>query len=146
MAAQDLSATLPLLLLTGWAWALMLLDAFIPAERKDLTAGLAALGTVGPLGALPPRFGQTTEAFGGMLVVDGFASFLDVVFLGSGLLGIALAYDYLKRMGLERGEYYTLLSFRSCGMMLMGRAADLIIVFLALELLSIPLYVLSGFA
>jgi len=146
MTAQDLSATLPLLLLTGWACVLMLLDAFIPAERKDLTAGLAALGIVVALGALAPRFGQTTEAFGGMLVVDGFASFLDVVFLGSGLLGIALAYDYLKRMGIERGEYYSLLLFSICGMMLMGRAADLIIVFLALELLSIPLYVLSGFA
>ena len=146
MTAQDLSATLPLLLLTGWACALMLLDAFIPAERKDLTAGLAALGIVVAFGALAPRFGQTTEAFGGMLVVDGFASFLDVVFLGSGLLGIALAYDYLKRMGIERGEYYSLLLFSICGMMLMGRAADLIIVFLALELLSIPLYVLSGFA
>jgi len=146
MAAQDLSATLPLLLLTGWACALMLLDAFIPAERKGLTAGLAALGIVAAFGALAPRFGQTTEAFDGMLVVDGFASFLDVVFLGSGLLGIALAYDYLKRMGIERGEYYSLLLFSICGMMLMGRAADLIIVFLALELLSIPLYVLSGFA
>ena len=146
MTAQDLSATLPLLLLTGWACVLMLLDAFIPAERKDLTAGLAALGIVVALGALAPRFGQTTEAFGGMLVVDGFGSFLDVVFLGSGLLGIALAYDYLKRMGIERGEYYSLLLFSICGMMLMGRAADLIIVFLALELLSIPLYVLSGFA
>src|SRR3972149_1909990 len=146
MTAQDLSATLPLLLLTGWACVLMLLDAFIPAERKDLTAGLAALGIVVALGALAPRFGPTTEPFGGMLVVDGFGSFLDVVFLGSGLLGIALAYDYLKRMGIERGEYYSLLLFSICGMMLMGRAADLIIVFLALELLSIPLYVLSGFA
>jgi len=62
------------------------------------------------------------------------------------LFGIALAYDYLKRMGIERGEYYSLLLFSVCGMMLMGRAGDLIVVFLALELLSIPLYVLAGFA
>jgi NADH-quinone oxidoreductase subunit N len=146
MTAQDLSAALPLLLLTGWACILMLLDAFIPAERKGISAGLAALGIVAAAGALAPRFGQTVEAFDGMLVLDGFASFLDVVFLGSGLLGIALAYDYLKRMGIERGEYYSLLLFSICGMMLMGRAGDLIVVFLALELLSIPLYVLSGFA
>jgi NADH-quinone oxidoreductase subunit N len=146
MTAQDLSAILPLLLLTSWACALMLVDAFIPAQRKGLTAGLAALGILAAFAALIPRFGATAEAFGGMLLVDGFASFLDVVFLGSGLLGIALAYDYLKRMGIERGEYYSLLLFSICGMMLMGRAGDLIIVFLALELLSIPLYVLSGFA
>jgi NADH-quinone oxidoreductase subunit N len=115
----------------------MLLDAFIPAGRKGLTAGLAALGLVAAFIALVPRFGIATEAFGGMLLVDGFASFLDVVFLASGLFGIALAYDYLKRMGIERGEYYSLLLFSVCGMMLMGRAGDLIVVFLALELLSI---------
>jgi NADH-quinone oxidoreductase subunit N len=64
----------------------------------------------------------------------------------SGLLGIALAYDYVKRVGIERGEYYVLLLFSITGMMLMAQAADLIIVFLALELLSIPLYVLAAIA
>jgi NADH-quinone oxidoreductase subunit N len=49
-------------------------------------------------------------------------------------------------MGLERGEYYALLLFSVTGMMLMAQAADLIVVFLALELLSIPLYVLAAFA
>ena len=66
--------------------------------------------------------------------------------LGSGLLGVALAYDYLRRMGIERGEYYVLLLISTAGMMLMVQAYDLIVVFLALELLSIPLYVLAGFA
>ena len=47
---------------------------------------------------------------------------------------------------LERGEYYTLMLFSVTGMMLMAQAADLIVVFLALELLSIPLYVLAAFA
>jgi NADH-quinone oxidoreductase subunit N len=146
MTARDLSLLLPLLLLMGWACGLMLLDAFTPAHRKGLTAGLAGLGIAATLVTLVPRWGISTEAFGGMLLVDRFSSFLDVVFLGSGLLGIALAYDYLKRMGIERGEYYPLLLFSLCGMMLMGRAGDLIVVFLALELLSIPLYVLAGFA
>ena len=76
----------------------------------------------------------------------GFGLYLNVLFLVSGLAGIALAYDYLKRMGIERGEYYVLLLFTISGMMLMAYAADLIVVFLALELLSIPLYVLAGFA
>jgi NADH-quinone oxidoreductase subunit N len=47
-------------------------------------------------------------------------------------------------MGIERGEYYTLLLFSLTGMMLMAQANDLIMVFIALELLSIPLYVLSA--
>jgi len=62
------------------------------------------------------------------------------------LLGIALAYGYIKRMGIERGEYYALMLFSITGMLLMTQASDLIIVFLALELLSIPLYVLAAFA
>jgi NADH-quinone oxidoreductase subunit N len=57
-----------------------------------------------------------------------------------------VAYSYVKRMGIERGEYYTLLLFSVSGMMLMAQSTDLIMVFLALELLSIPLYVLSAFA
>jgi NADH-quinone oxidoreductase subunit N len=81
-----------------------------------------------------------------MVTLDGFAVFVNILVLCSALIGTALAYDYLKRMSLERGEYYILLLFTSLGMMLMALAADLIIVFLALELLSIPLYVLSGFA
>ena len=72
--------------------------------------------------------------------------FANVIILGSGLLGIALAYDFLRRTGIERGEYYVLLLLSTAGMMLMVQAYDLIVVFLALELLSIPLYVMAGFA
>jgi NADH-quinone oxidoreductase subunit N len=81
-----------------------------------------------------------------MVVADGFSTFVNALLLVSGLLGVSLAYGYVKRMGLERGEYYTLLLFSVTGMMLMAQAADLIVVFLALELLSIPLYVLAAFA
>ncbi len=66
--------------------------------------------------------------------------------LVSGLAGIALSYDYLKRMSIGHSEYYVLLMFSLSGMILMCMAADLIVVFLALELLSIPLYVLAGIA
>ena len=81
-----------------------------------------------------------------MVTLDGFSIFTSALILISGLLGIALAYGYLKRMGIERGEYYALMLFSITGMMLMTQASDLIIVFLALELLSIPLYVLAAFA
>ncbi len=81
-----------------------------------------------------------------MVIVDGFANFLSCLLLLSGLAGVALAYDYLKRIEIEHGEYYILLLFSIAGMMLMAMAGDLIMVFLALELLSIPLYVLAGFA
>lgn len=146
MTAADLAAVLPLLVVAGWACLLLLVDLFIPADRKGLTALLAALGLLAGLVLAVGQFGQAGEAFGGMVVLDGYATFLHLVFLGTGLLGIGLAYDYLRRMGIERGEYYTLLLFTISGMMLMAQAGDLILVFLALELLSIPLYILAGFA
>jgi NADH-quinone oxidoreductase subunit N len=152
MTNTDMLSILPIAILVFWTVALILADLIIPRERKWLTAILAALGLVLTLGFSLAQSGQLlqsgqfTVAFHGMIVADGFALFLNVLFLGSGLVGIALAYDYLKRMGIERGEYYTLLLFSITGMMLMAMAADLIVVFLALELLSIPLYVLAGFA
>jgi NADH-quinone oxidoreductase subunit N len=146
MTLSDLNTLLPLILLAGWACVLLLVDLFIPKGRKGWTAFLAAAGLATALGLTIARAGEEGVAFSGMVVQDGFSSFLNVLFLGTGLLGIALAYGYLKRMGIERGEYYALLLFSVTGMMLMAQAADLIVIFLALELLSIPLYVLAAFA
>lgn len=144
---ENLRVILPQVVLVIWACVLLLIDLTIPQDRKGWTAVLAALGLLVALGmTIAQAREETAGAFGGMVIRDGFAVFLNALFLFSGLAGIAVAYDYLKRMGIERGEYYTLLLFSITGMMLMAQAGDLIIVFLALELLSIPLYVLAGFA
>lgn len=142
----SLGAILPQIVLVVWASGLLLVDLFIPKEKKGWTALLAALGLLVALGAVLAGMGRTVPTFGGMVITDQFSSFLNVLLLASGLAGVALAYDYLKRHRLERGEYYVLLLFAITGMMLMGMAADLIVVFLALELLSIPLYILAGIA
>src|SRR6266498_944914 len=146
MTQADFTTILPLTLLTTWACVLLLVDLFIPKERKGITALLAALGLALTLGYTLAQIGIQQTCLSGMVVLDGFSTFVNALLLVSGLLGIALAYGYVKRMGLERGEYYTLLLFSVTGMMLMAQAADLIVVFLALELLSIPLYVLAAFA
>jgi len=146
MNPSDLLAILPLIVLAGWACVLLLVDLFIPKDRKGLTALLAAAGLLVALILAVSQRNLPVVAFNGMVSVDRFAIFLMILVLGAGLIGIALAKDYLRRTGIERGEYYTLLLFSICGMMLMAMAADLIVVFLALELLSIPLYVLAGFA
>ncbi|HUG33787.1 MAG TPA: NADH-quinone oxidoreductase subunit N [Anaerolineales bacterium] len=146
MTQSDLSTILPLTILTAWTCVLLLVDLFIPNSRKGITALLSALGLAITLGVTLSQLGQEAAGFGGMVVIDGFSTFINVLLLVSGLLGVALAYGYVKRMGIERGEYYTLLLFSVTGMMLMAQASDLIIVFLALELLSIPLYVLAAFA
>ncbi|HLE26719.1 MAG TPA: NADH-quinone oxidoreductase subunit N [Anaerolineales bacterium] len=147
MTNTDLVTILPVLILSAWACLLMLVDLFIPVTRKKWTAWLALAGLLaGALGLLSwPPVGYL-PGFGGMVIADGFALFLDVVFLLSGALAVLLALNYLPRAGIERGEFYILLLFALAGMMLMAQAADLIVVFLALEMLSIPLYILSGFA
>jgi NADH-quinone oxidoreductase subunit N len=142
----SLGAILPLIVLVGWACALLLVDLAIPQERKGWTALLAALGLLVVAGLVLFRFGKPIVGFGGMVVVDDFANFLSLLLLVSGLAGIALSYDYLKRMSIGHSEYYVLLMFSLTGMILMCMAADLIVIFLALELLSIPLYVLAGIA
>jgi NADH-quinone oxidoreductase subunit N len=148
MNLQDLYAISPLIILVTWATLLILVDIYFVRDRSQTaTPILAALGLLVAMGFAIAQTGQQPAmAFNGMAVVDGFAIFLQVLFLGSGLLGIALAYNYLQRMGIARSEYYILLLYSISGMMLMAVAADLIVVFLALELLSIPLYVLAGFA
>jgi len=146
MTKSDLYTILPLLIVMGWASLLLLVDLFIRRERKGWTAVLAAVGLAGALGITLAQAGLEQNAFNGMVTLDGFSTFLNSLLLASGLLGIAVAYGYLKRMGIERGEYYVLILFGTSGMMLMAQAADLIIVFLALELLSLPLYVLSAWA
>jgi len=146
MNRSDLLAILPELIIVGWACALLLVDLAIPRKRKGITALLAATGLVAALVVVVLRLDVDGSTFGGMIIADGYARFLHMVFIISGLIGIALAYDYLKRHDIERGEYYSLMLFSISGMMLMAQAGDLIVIFLALELLSIPLYILAGFA
>jgi len=146
MTLSDLTTILPTIVLVAWACVLLLVDLFIPRSHKGWTALLAAVGLAGALGLTFAQAGREVYAFSGMVVLDGFSTFLSALFLASGLCAIAIAYGYLKRMGLERGEYYILILFSLSGMLLMAQAVDLIVVFLALELLSIPLYVLAAFA
>lgn len=149
MTTSDFNAILPLLVLSGWACLLLLVDLWIPKAHKGMTALLAICGlavTMTALVAVAARVGMPVAGFGGMVTFDGFAAFLGIVVLFAGAAAILLALHYLRQVNIERGEFYTLLLFSIVGMMMMALASDLIVVFLALETLSIPLYVLSGFA
>jgi NADH-quinone oxidoreductase subunit N len=146
MSGTDLLPLIPFIVIAGWACALLLIDLFIPKDRKGITAILAAAGLVTAIVLVILNFNETSDAFDGMIIQDGFSSFLQLIFLSVGIVAIAQAYDYVQRRKIVRGEYYILLLFATSGMMLMAQAGDLIVVFLALELLSIPLYILSGFA
>lgn len=81
----------------------------------------------------------------GMIAVDGFRVFSNFLFLLAAALGILLSIGYLNRRGLNRGEYFALILFATLGMMIMASAQDLMLFFIAFELMSIAVYVLTGF-
>jgi len=147
----NLLIALPVILVAGGGMLIMLLELFVSNQRKRwvpwltlFALALALLQTAGLWGysggTFTPRDGSP------MLLVDNYATFLNVTFLLTGLLTVLISVNYLRRTGLERPEFYSLVLFSISGMMLMGMANDLILVFLALELLSIPLYILAGLA
>jgi NADH-quinone oxidoreductase subunit N len=146
MSTSDIISVLPLIILVGWGSVLLLFEVFVGKKVKGVTPILAALGLAVVLVISFFDLGASPEAFSGMIIKDGFSSFLQILFVGSGLITVALAHPYLERMEIKRGEFYPLLLYSISGMVLMAQAADLIVVFLALELLSIPLYILAGIA
>ena len=145
LADLNLAWTWPALSLGLGATLLLVADLFVPRERKALTAWLAlAILAVAFLLNLA-SFTVTDSAFFGMFVVDPFSAFLNLIALLTAFLSILLSVDYLQRSGMHRGEFYVLILFTTTGVMLMGHANDLVVVFVALELLSIPLYILAAF-
>ncbi|MCW5877130.1 MAG: NADH-quinone oxidoreductase subunit N [Anaerolineales bacterium] len=144
--ALDFQILLPQIVLVSWACALLLVSVFARRAGPGLMPLLSALGLLVTGIFVAFQFNLEAEGFGGMLVADGFSAFLSLLVIFGGLLTIVLSYNYLQRMDWAKPEYYVLMLFSISGMMLMGAAGDLIVVFLALELLSIPLYVLAAFA
>ena len=139
-----LGPLVPTLVLLGAAVFVLLLDLLPPREDKTHLAFVALVGVVGALLTALTRWGRDLRGFHDMVVLDNYALFLDVVICYATALVILLSIDYLHREGGPAGEYYALVLFSAAGMTLMASANDLVVVFLALELMSLCLYVLAG--
>ncbi|PDV98125.1 NADH-quinone oxidoreductase subunit N [Candidatus Chloroploca asiatica] len=143
----DFRLIAPLLVVTTWAMVLLLVDVFaIPANRKKLTGYLAIAGLVVAGLVAIPLWDVSGSTFSNMVVLDRYSLILTWIFLIIGALTITMALDYLPRHGIEQGEFYPLIMFAVAGMILMAQGTDLIVLFLGVELLSITLYILTGFA
>jgi NADH-quinone oxidoreductase subunit N len=146
----NLLPILPELILAGTGMLILLADAARPTrEGRPMAvvamAGILAAGVVVVRQwHVPPA--EELSVLGGMVAVDRYALFFRLVILASAAIGVLFAAHYLGRTGEGRGEYYALLLFAASGMTLLAAAADLIVVFLALEVLSLSLYVMSGFS
>ena len=117
----------PVIIVAGWGVLLMILDLFIPEERKAWAPTLSAIGLAIALVQSWALWGDTYTTFepvGGhpMLIVDNFATFLNITFLLTGLISILMSVGFLRKHNLDKPEFYMLTLFSISGMMLMGMA------------------------
>lgn len=142
----DFHALAPELILTGVVLAILLYDLFIP-ERLKWTIPIVAAG--GVLAAAIPlvtlAVGETTRSlFGGAYVVDGFALVMKTIFLGSAFIVLLMSFQYVEDGDYYKGEYYFLLLSAVLGMLVISSSRDMISLFIAIELVSSPTYLLAG--
>jgi NADH-quinone oxidoreductase subunit N len=143
-----LIALLPEGIVTLGAFAVLLVDVF--SRGRDSGPGgpwLERISVLSLLGAVAASLwlGFAVEAEPGLVAVDGFRLSGNLILLGGSLLAVLYAVDYGHREGLHIGEFYALLLLATAGMMVLVGAQDLVLVFLGLELMSIAVYVLTGF-
>ena len=140
---NSIAATIPILIVVLSAAAAMLAEAFRqPGERMPI-AGLGLIGLVGAAAA--SCFLWDTDALSfGVVRADNFALFVNIILCIIGILTMVFSHDVVEREQLPAGEYYALTLFAISGMMLMAAAVDLLVIFLALEVLSLAVYVLTA--
>ncbi len=135
---------LPILILFVAGIIILLMDAFTPPGRKGKLDYVALAGSAFALLSLALPLPAQRELFGQMLYADNFTIFFHIVLLAGTVLVVLLSASTLEKHNANIGEYYSLLLFSTLGMMLMAQAANLIMVFLGLEILSISIYILVG--
>ena len=141
---MNLGLLAPEFSLAGTAIVVILLDLFI--QRKGWLVAVGIAGIVVSAGFTLAMWGGSPQAiFNNMLAVDNFALFFKLLFLGIAALVMLASVDYVAKFAHFQGEYYALVLLSALGMMLMAATAELISLYIALELVSISLYALVGF-
>jgi NADH-quinone oxidoreductase subunit N len=139
----SLNAIVPMLCVTAAALAAMAAEAFrAPGERMPI-GPLGLIGLAGAAISTALLWDRNAGSFG-LVAADNFGLFVSGVLIVIGILSLGISVPSLQRGRLPRGEYYALLLFAIAGMMLMAMATDLLVIFLALEVLSLAVYVLTG--
>ena len=140
---SSLNAVVPMACVAAAGIAAMVAEAFTAPGEKMPIAPLGVIGLIGAALACGALWDHNASSFG-VVAADNFGLFVTGVLILVGLLSLAISAPAIEREGLPRGEYYALMLFALSGMILMATATDLIVIFLALEVLSIAVYVLTG--
>jgi NADH-quinone oxidoreductase subunit N len=142
--AQELNLIAPELCLLVFALLVILLDLFV--KQKNILAGISIIGALVSAGFTIALWGkEPVDIFYAMLAVDNFALFFKLLLLAAVILVILSSHDYVNKFERFQGEYYALVMISAVGMMLLTAAADLVSIYVALELSGISLYVLATF-
>src|SRR5262245_20791989 len=143
----DLPALLPALpelVLAVGAMLLLMLGAF-RGERAAVTIHWLAIILLVAAGAIVVWLPEgRLVTFGGSFVVDGFARFLKLLALTGSACAILMSFDFLAREKQQKFEYSILILLSTTGMLMLISAADLIALYLGLELMSLALYVVAA--
>lgn len=141
----DFHAFAPEIIVVAALALLLIVDAFTGEDNRWAASTIAGVGL---LAAAIPLFtlahdGTSRVLFGGAYVVDDFALVLKALFLASGYVVVLISTNYIAEGDYWEGEYYQMILASVLGMMVMASARDLISIFVALELLSLPAYMLA---
>lgn len=143
----DWHALAPELVLAAGIFALVTLDLSVSEARRWITAsfaGFVLLAAIIPVVTLGVVGDDVRSLFDGRYVVDNFSLVLKALFLLAGYIVILLSTNEVEEGGYYQGEYYVLVLTSVLGMVMMASSRDLISIFVALELLSIPAYMLAA--
>src|SRR5574337_1137617 len=143
----NILSILPILILAGFGMIVLLMDVLSSRRlgEKNLLAYVSLIGiVVAAIFARNPT-GTTLFSFNETFTIDNYSLFFNFIFLLSTGLTILISHSYIKREEINHGEYYALLMFATIGMMLMASGADLLNIYIGLEVMSISIYILTGF-
>lgn len=138
------SALAPLVWLAGASVVVLLADLFWRGPDRTVLGWISIAGLVGTAAACVGLWDTSTTTLSQAFVVDRFGLFFGVLFCGSTALTVLMSMNYLEQTEIRTGDYYSLVMFATVGMLVMAMAADLLVVFLALELMSVAAYALTG--
>jgi NADH-quinone oxidoreductase subunit N len=141
---QAMSPALPEILLAVGAMVLLMFGVFGSARATGIVNALAVVLLIVAAVMVASMPGERNVGFGGSFVVDGFARFLKILALVGSAVAILMSLEFLNKLQERRFEYAVLIMLASVGMLVMISAGDLIALYLGLELMSLPLYVVAA--
>ena len=140
---EDFVAVVPVLLVVVAALAVLLAESFRRRDERMPMGWLSAIGLVGAIYTSLVQWDSFGQGFG-VLVTDNFTVFFNVTICAIGLLTVMLSSGAARRDHLPEGEYHALMLFSIAGMMLMSSTNELLMIFVALEIMSLGVYVMTG--